>query len=212
MLSTFKIGVSHSQEGERSFYTVGMLERVFGIHYIPYLRCHDWRIEKWIQKKSAYFVKHSLISELPLWLGALHKKDITHSKAEHLTIRWIGPEIGYGVITEKNLSAWSFVGEYAGVLRTRGLFKREINDYCFMYPYLGIPWYPLTIDSEKWGNFTRFINHSDTPNLESYSFFFEGQFRIGFRTLREVQAGEELRYDYGDIYWLHRTKQLVSSL
>jgi uncharacterized protein len=207
MLSSFKIGVSHKSEGKRVIYTIGMLERVFGIHYLPHLRCHDWRVEKWVLKKGAYLAKNSLVAELPLWLGSFHKKEIESTETDHFTIKWIDPEIGYGLFTEKEIPAWSFVGEYSGVLRSRGFFKRTINDYCFMYPYLGSPWHPLTIDSETWGNFTRFINHSDDPNLESYSFFIDGVFRIGFRTLRPISPGEELRYDYGDIYWLHRKKQ-----
>ena len=64
----------------------------------------------------------------------------------------------------------------------------------------------FTIDSEMQGNYTRFINHSETPNVESRSFFYDGVFHIAFRTIREIEVGEELTYDYGEIYWQSRRK------
>jgi hypothetical protein len=46
----------------------------------------------------------------------------------------------------------------------------------------------------------RYINHSCRPNLESVVEP-QGRGRVWFRTLREIQADEELTFDYGDMYW-----------
>lgn len=50
-----------------------------------------------------------------------------------------------------------------------------------------------------WGlnnmNTSFYLNHSDTPNVETHGS--DGPY-VGFRTLRDVQAGEELCYRYMD--------------
>ena len=91
-------------------------------------------------------------------------------------------------------------------MRRRGLLRRDVNDYCFQYPREWTATKAFTIDSEDQGNYTRFINHSDTPNVESRSFFHDGVFHIAFRTIEEIEAGSELTYDYGEIYWNNRKK------
>lgn len=75
-----------------------------------------------------------------------------------------------------------------------------------MYPREWISTKAFTIDSKEQGNVMRFINHSDTPNLESISIFYDGVFRITFRALQDIPVGSELSYDYGGIYWSHRRK------
>ncbi|MES2564959.1 MAG: SET domain-containing protein-lysine N-methyltransferase [Pseudomonadota bacterium] len=48
------------------------------------------------------------------------------------------------------------------------------------------------IDATRWGNSSRFINHSCSPNCEAD----EENGRIFISTLRKVAAGTELTYDY----------------
>lgn len=123
-----------------------------------------------------------------------------------VSIRWICPDMGYGVFTNGFLKKWQFVGEYTGVVRRRRLIFPNLNDYCFMYPREWISPKLFTIDSEREGNFTRFINHSDTPNLESVAVFKGGVFHIVFRTTEDILPGKELVYDYGPVYWRKRKK------
>ena len=49
----------------------------------------------------------------------------------------------------------------------------------------------------------RFINHSDDPNLavKVLPKGIGGKPRIWFVALRDVTAGEELCFDYGETYW-----------
>ncbi|MCH9608739.1 MAG: hypothetical protein S4CHLAM45_13200 [Chlamydiales bacterium] len=79
-----------------------------------------------------------------------------------------------------------------------------------MYPREWIALKAFAIDSQAEGNLLRFVNHADTPNLESLSVYHDGLFHIIFRATREIKVGEELNYDYGGIYWNHRRK--VSSI
>lgn len=52
------------------------------------------------------------------------------------------------------------------------------------------------IDATQKGNVTRFINHSCEPNCETQKWTVNGDLRIGFFTLRNLQAGEEITFDY----------------
>lgn len=182
------------------------LGEVFQFRYVSALEFDNYEIEQWVRKKCLWAYKRGYIDKLQIWLGKFHAKEIAQELTPDVTIKWINDEIGYGMITNQSIKPWAYIGEYAGLLRRRNLFYRNINDYCFMYPRRWLTTKPLTIDSEKQGNVMRFINHSDSPNLESLSVFYDGTFRIIFRAIRKIAAGEELTYDYGGIYWTHRRK------
>lgn len=181
-------------------------EQVFGVRYLPTLEFANWRAENYLRKKCARAHKKGRIEKLTLWLGQLHKKEVARGADVDLTIKWIDEQMGYGLFTNKKIPAWHYIGEYTGLLRRRGLLKRDVNDYCFQYPREWSTTKAFTIDSEDQGNYTRFINHSDGPNVESRSFFHDGVFHIAFRSTQEIEAGSELTYDYGEIYWNNRKK------
>ncbi|KAJ7520437.1 hypothetical protein O6H91_19G005900 [Diphasiastrum complanatum] len=59
---------------------------------------------------------------------------------------------------------------------------------------------PFVIDATKFGNVSRFINHSCAPNLINYQVLVESMdcqlAHIGLYASRDIAAGEELAYDY----------------
>ncbi len=187
-------------------YTLSRFEELFQLKYLPFLQFSDWRIEQWVKKKCAQAHKKGKISTLGIWLGKLHGRELAAGEIPEVSIRWISDEMGYGLFAERAFKQWEFIGEYTGVVRDRGLLFPKINDYCFMYPHEWFSLKALTIDSQTGGNYTRFINHSDTPNCESVAVLFEGVFHIVFRTIQEIPMGGQLTYDYGDIYWYKREK------
>lgn len=201
------IKIALTSDGPAKEMSETRFEEVFGVRYFPHLEYADWTVERIIRKLCGKAEKAGKIGELALWLGKLHGKAIDEAKVPDITIRWIGENIGYGLFTNKPLSQWEFIGEYTGILRRRRLIFPDINDYCFMYPKEWISLKAFTIDSVATGNFTRFINHSDTPNLESVSVYHGGIFHIIFRAIKEIPAGTQLTYDYGDIYWRSRKKR-----
>jgi SET domain-containing protein len=146
------------------------------------------------------------IGSLALWLGKFHAKEMDEARVPDITIQWMNEKMGYGVITHKFIRKWDFVGEYTGLVRRRRLIFPNLNDYCFMYPREWVSYKLYAIDSADQGNFTRFINHSDFPNLESVAVFKEGLFHIIFRAVQDILPGTELSYDYGDVYWNTRQK------
>jgi SET domain-containing protein len=62
----------------------------------------------------------------------------------------------------------------------------------------------IVIDGAVNGNSARFINHSCDPNCEAV----DEDGRIFIEALREIQAGEELNYDYGFDLGEPHTKKL----
>ena len=57
----------------------------------------------------------------------------------------------------------------------------------------------FTVDASLYGNISRFLNHSETPNVESYA---TGAWKrhVTLRTTRDIAVGEQLSYNYGDDY------------
>lgn len=60
------------------------------------------------------------------------------------------------------------------------------------------------IDGKQGGNSSRWINHACAPNCEAEEI--EG--RVFIQTLRAIEAGEELFYDYGLVIDGRQTKKL----
>lgn len=186
--------------------SISRFEELFEIRYLPHLAFADWEVEQWMRKKCAWARRKGRIKQLNLWLGTLHGTQIEKAEIPDITIRWIGDHMGYGVFTNRPLKKWEYIGEYTGILRRRTLLFPNINDYCFMYPQEWISLKAFTIDGQKQGNYTRFINHGDHPNCESVAVYHDGIFHIIFRATQEIPAGSELTYDYGSVYWSRRKK------
>ncbi len=201
-----KIKIALTADEEPKELSIKRFEELFDITYLKELTFADWKTEQWLQSKCSQAYKRGKIGQLALWLGKYHGRQLDEGTIPEVAIRWIHEKIGYGLFTMKPLKKWQFIGEYTGLLRRRNLFFANINDYCFMYPHEWISTRAYTIDSEKHGNYTRFINHSDTPNCESVSVYHNGVFHIVFRATEDIPAGEQLTYDYGDIYWRRRKK------
>lgn len=203
-LSIFKVQLKGSEKVV--IYDVEALEKEFKIRYLPHLEYQNWRVESDIRKLCQSAYEKEKVGNLALWLGKLHARELDEAKVPDITIQWMNEKMGYGVITHKFIRKWDFVGEYTGVVRRRRLIFPNLNDYCFMYPRHWVSHKLYAIDSEAQGNFTRFINHSDYPNLESVAVFKDGVFHIIFRAVQDIMPGSELAYDYGDIYWTKREK------
>lgn len=166
--------------------------------YLPKLKFADQRLMENIQKRSL-----RCVTTRQKWLGAFYSREMEAGYMPELVIKEVSPKIGLGAFANQDFPPQSFIGEYTGIVRRK---KRRIdkkNDYCFEYPLKGWFWRSYLIDAEPAGNLTRFINHSDTPNLEPVSLFHGGLFHIVLLAAQFIPKGTQLSYDYGEDYWVN---------
>lgn len=52
------------------------------------------------------------------------------------------------------------------------------------------------IDAIKYGNLSRFINHSCEPNCETQKWSVNGETLVGIVSMKDIPEGEELTFDY----------------
>ena len=137
------------------------------------------------------------------WLGGYYSRELESEQFPSFAINWVSARVGYGVFARVDLLPRAFIGEYTGYVRRKKFFFAHSSDYCFgLETHMRWPGY--VIDAEKGGNMTRFLNHSEKPNLEPVAIFHKGLIRIILRATRRIAKGEQLTYDYGVDYWRKR--------
>ncbi|CAB3369610.1 Hypothetical predicted protein [Cloeon dipterum] len=112
--------------------------------------------------------------------------------------KFMTKEKGWGVRTKKTIKNGDFIMEYVGEVVSEKEFKnrmetRYANDthhYCLHLDG------GLVIDGHRMGGECRFVNHSCEPNCEMQKWSVNGLFRMALFALRDIEAGEELGYDY----------------
>ena len=98
---------------------------------------------------------------------------------------------GRGLFTQERIPKGSFVIEYLGRPATAKQIQENRGKYLFWTSDASM------IDGNLPTNTARFINHSCAPNCEVRI----RNRRIYIFTLRTIQPGEELSYDYGEEYF-----------
>ncbi|KAG5932277.1 hypothetical protein E4U60_005345 [Claviceps pazoutovae] len=118
---------------------------------------------------------------------------------------------GYGLFTAGPIAQDDFVIEYVGELIThdegvrrearRGdVFDEESN---VSYVFTLLEDEGIWVDAAIYGNLSRYINHAsehDTRgcNVTPRILYVNGEYRIKFTAMRDIQAGEELFFNYGE--------------
>ena len=85
----------------------------------------------------------------------------------------------------------AFIGEYLGELRpldAQSLYRFVVPGVC-------------VIDAEPAGNWTRFINSHCKPNVKPWAGFIGKRHVILFQTLKKIDAGDEIVFNYGEDYF-----------
>ncbi|KAL2285908.1 hypothetical protein FJTKL_07401 [Diaporthe vaccinii] len=133
---------------------------------------------------------------------------------------------GYGHFSAENIAQDEFVIEYVGELishdegvrrearRGDGFDDSKNSSYLFtLLDYEGI-W----VGGAKYGNLSRYINHASEHdkvgkklvNIVPQILLVNDDYRIKFKAQREIKAGEELFFNYGENF-PSLTKKLVDS-
>nr|GMD53911.1 Histone-lysine N-methyltransferase EZ1 [Ipomoea batatas] len=104
---------------------------------------------------------------------------------------------GWGVFLKNCVSKNEFIGEYTGELIShieadkRGkVYDRQ--NCSFLYNLND----QLVIDAYRMGSKLKFINHSPDPNCCAKIIVVCGEHRLGIFALKDINAGDELLYDY----------------
>jgi rhodanese-related sulfurtransferase len=181
-------------------------EKIFQIRYLPYLQFFNDTVKKRVQKRCDRAHKKGWITSRQKWLGHYFAEGIRGTLNLDLTIAWINDTIGYGVWTNRDLPANTYIGEYTGLLRKRKFFGRWQNVYCFDYQIGEGRSSSFVIDAQDGGNHARFLNHASQPNVEPVSVYCDGGIHVILYTKQAIAAGSQLCYDYGEDYWKKRGK------
>lgn len=100
--------------------------------------------------------------------------------------------LGLGLKTNVSFKKGDFVIEYIGIKKT----NKEVEDHTGKYLFEINS--KFTIDGSPRWNIARYINHACRPNCE-VEIGRDG--RIKVMAIKNIDAGEELNYDYGKEYF-----------
>jgi hypothetical protein len=176
----------------------------FSIDYLDQLQFADYSIIQYSIFQTRRRLKKENIQKTNGWTNALLGKELLNREFPKIYIKWVNSYIGYGVFAMQDIAEYSLVGEYTGLVKKRTRKKDLGNDYIFGYVF-GPFDSPYVIDAEKKGNFSRFINHSDVPNLTSRWIIQQGLSRIILIANQFIPKDTQLTYDYGPYYWKKRS-------
>uniref|UniRef100_A0A8C1MXS4 Euchromatic histone-lysine N-methyltransferase 1b n=1 Tax=Cyprinus carpio TaxID=7962 RepID=A0A8C1MXS4_CYPCA len=112
--------------------------------------------------------------------------------------------MGWGVKTLQDIPQGTFVCEYIGeIISDAEADVRENDSYLFSLDSKVGDMY--CVDARFYGNISRFINHHCEPNLFPCRVFTSHQDlrfpHIAFFACKNISAGDELGFDYGDHFW-----------
>ncbi|UPK93453.1 hypothetical protein LCI18_004388 [Fusarium solani-melongenae] len=106
---------------------------------------------------------------------------------------------GFGLRADADLQPNDFVYEYIGEVINEPTFRRRMLQYDeegikhFYFMSLNKSEF---VDATKKGNLGRFCNHSCNPNCYVDKWVVGDKLRMGIFTLRKIQSGEELVFNY----------------
>lgn len=185
-----------------------------GLTYRPFLKFSSYDDFRNTLIKCPYIIR-------PCWLAvenhaitAQFFDQIWSGEIAKVSIEWIDDTLGYGLIAKETLEPGAFVGIYTGVVRALprphlafdGDLADAPNDYCLHYPTRFWSASYLTVDALKEGNALRFMNHSDSPNVEPKCGVDRQLLHMIFVASRRIEMGEQLMFNYGPDYWRRRAK------
>ncbi|PIS02904.1 MAG: hypothetical protein COT85_02410 [Chlamydiae bacterium CG10_big_fil_rev_8_21_14_0_10_42_34] len=184
--------------------SLAQFEKSSGAKWITQLSFENPKILGAIEKEGRKLYKKGEMTLEQTWFGKYYGKEIRSSFTPSLEIRWIDETLGWGVFALENLKKMQFVAEYVGNVRKRR--RHDIkNAYCFEYVLVQGIGSSYTIDALDQGGVSRYINHSENPNLNSALATIDGVSHVILYAKVPIAKGEQLCYDYGPDYWSKRT-------
>jgi len=166
--------------------------------YSKHLHFDDFALEEELRAQCA----SQEVSQSALSYGLQYSNELTQGAEAPSEVKWISEEVGHGLYALSDLLAGTYIGEYTGLVTPNNPYFR-ISNYCFNYPHVKTR-KALSIDAEHYGNRTRFINHSFTPNLDIRYAFHDGLYHVILVAREPIETGSQLSFNYGNAYWYLR--------
>ncbi|KAL3104615.1 hypothetical protein niasHT_022326 [Heterodera trifolii] len=120
------------------------------------------------------------------------------------------PNAGWGVRSQQFIEAGEFVAEFVGEVVTHIQQEHRPLEYAYKLTTIEKTQIDIFIDPYKYGNITRFFNHSCFENLQPFRFYSSHRDMtrgsIGFFASRDILPGHELTIDYGGDWWRSNIK------
>ena len=142
----------------------------------------------------------------PFWMEPHVLRTSDFVDADALDIFWAGEAVQWGVRPRRQLPAGTWVTTYRGEVIGETEMKRRIRSED-LDGYIAQLDLELYVDARVHGNLGRFINHGCVPNCEMVGATVDGVLEIAIRTTKVVDAGDELRSDYG---WTSVSERMAS--
>jgi len=185
-----------------------MTKRAFEEHFhLKYRSCLTFTSYEQLKeavKNCPYFFKLQWIFGSDDALEVSYKEKLEAAALAKIIVKWVDPTFQYGLFADADLEEKAFIGEYAGVMRRIDKKHPDLNGYCFHYPTKFFSLHYAVIDALLEGNLMRFINHSDSPNVQPLWLYDKGLLHLVFIANRLIKQGEQLYFNYGKDYWLKR--------
>jgi len=196
---TFQVVV----QGEKTTRTLDLasFERHFHIHYLAHPKFQTIRLFQNVLTHCPWAFHHTNLGEQAQTCYTQFKSKIEQGLIPKVSIRWIDSNKGYGLFAEETFQEGAFLGEYTGMFHKLSRLLKKQSPYAFQYPKFVWPLIPFAIDAYLQGNETRFMNHSDTPNVLPLPALDRNLIHVIFCAKRPITKGEELSFHYGKDYW-----------
>uniref|UniRef100_A0A182Y4A6 Histone-lysine N-methyltransferase n=1 Tax=Anopheles stephensi TaxID=30069 RepID=A0A182Y4A6_ANOST len=118
------------------------------------------------------------------------------------------PGKAWGVRTMLPIPKGSFLVEYVGEILSDEAANHRVDD-----SYLFDLGNGFCIDASAYGNVSRFFNHSCQPNVSPVSVYYDHNDqrhpRVALFACRDIDAQEEICFDYGEKFWMVKRGSLV---
>ena len=159
-------------------------EKNYGIKYLNHLEIEDLNFDK--TNIDIYRDKNK---------ERRYTKKIKQNHMIPCNIKYISPEIGYGLFTARTIKNGEMIGEYTGILREWS--KDTDGIYSWEYP----PDDKYVIDSKQSGNQLRFVNHSYNPNVDCISVIIDDICHLIYVANQTIKKDHQILVNYGKFYW-----------
>jgi hypothetical protein len=177
-----------------------------GLYYWPFLHFDSLSTLEEVAVQCPWLISHTFWGVENREMGTEYKAKLWAGTVADVTIKWIDNEIGFGVFANQDFAEGAYIGEFTGGVRRLYRSNPEFNAYCFHYPTRFWSKKYYIIDASQGGNETRFINHSDDPNLIPMCLWDRSLLHVVFFAQKRIPKGTQLTYNYGRDFWKHREK------